>query len=161
MNSRQSLWKTSSMILIGSSQPPLTRFGSQAYSCRNEGVCSRWVYGAEPGSYSARLIVVVGDDVSWGWPVVRTTQQWARQPPMVGWRDAPFIVRLKRLILLHPAQPDLSTGQQDRKLDDVATIGAARRSNLDISMPSVKCRRPRKAYVCYAGAQIIITGASS
>lgn len=34
-----------------------------------------------------------------------------------------FIVRLKRLILLHPARPDLSIGQQDQKLDDVSTIG--------------------------------------
>ncbi|NKI45799.1 hypothetical protein HFV06_01340 [Pseudomonas fluorescens] len=33
-----------------------------------------------------------------------------------------FIVGLKRLILLHPALPDLSTGQQDRKLDDVSKI---------------------------------------
>lgn len=33
-----------------------------------------------------------------------------------------FIVGLKRLILLPPARPDLSTGQQDRKLDDVSKI---------------------------------------
>lgn len=37
-----------------------------------------------------------------------------------------FILRLKRLILLHPARPDLSTGQQDQKLDDVSTIGGLR-----------------------------------